>query len=165
MNPTGDTILEDIDVTTVKIENAIDELSTTSAPGPDRFPAILIKKCKKSLSTPLQILWRASLNLGQIPQILKNSTITPIHKGKSRQQAKNYRPVALTSHLIKIFEKVIRNHIVLLLEQNGLMNSNQHGFRAGHSCLSQLLQHFDEVTKLLESGVNVDVIYLDFAKA
>ena len=45
------------------------------------------------------------------------------------------------------------------------MNSNQHGFRSGRSCLSQLLQHFDIITKLLEEGKNVDVVYLDFGKA
>ena len=70
--------------------------------------------------------------------------------------AKNYRPVALTSHLIKVFEKLVRNSLVSFLEDQNLFNSNQHGFRAGHSCLSQLLHHFDMVTKLLEEGKNVD---------
>ena len=79
--------------------------------------------------------------------------------------AKNYRPVALTSHLTKVFEKVVRNCLVSFLEKHNLFNSNQHGFRAGYSCLSQLLQHFDTVTKLLEEGQNVDVVYLDFSKA
>ena len=45
------------------------------------------------------------------------------------------------------------------------MNPNQHGFRSGRSCLSQLLRHHDQVTRKLEEGKNVDVIYLDFAKA
>ena len=78
---------------------------------------------------------------------------------------KNYRPVALTSHIIKVFEKVVRSALVEFIESNNLMNPNQHGFRAGHSCLSQLLQHQDKITHLLEEGFNVDVIYLDFSKA
>ena len=45
------------------------------------------------------------------------------------------------------------------------MNPNQHGFRAGRSCLSQLFQHQDQITQFLENGKNIDVIYLDFAKA
>ena len=164
-NATSDESVEDLDFTPHSIERAIDEIKMNSAPGPDRFPAVLLKKCKKALSIPLYYLWRKSLDEGVIPQILRNSTITPVYKGGSRQEAKNYRPIALTSHLIKIFEKVIRNRLVEFLETNKLMNPNQHGFRAGHSCLSQLLQHFDEVTKLLENGKNVDVVYLDFAKA
>ena len=89
----------------------------------------------------------------------------PIHKGGSKGEAKNYRPVALTSHIVKIFEKVLRKHIVAHLEENGLLNPGQHGFRAGRSCLSQLLEHFERVTQTLEDGDNVDVIYLDFSKA
>ena len=45
------------------------------------------------------------------------------------------------------------------------MNKNQHGFRSGRSCLTQLLAHHDNIISLLEGGMNVDVVYLDFAKA
>ena len=147
------------------IIKAIDEISTNSSPGPDRFPALLLKKCKYELAKPLYILWRKSLDTGVIPDQLKISNITPIFKGGSRQIPKNYRPVALTSHLIKVFEKILRNHLVIFIERNNLMNPNQHGFRAGHSCLSQLIQHFDRITQLLEEGENADVVYLDFTKA
>ena len=46
-----------------------------------------------------------------------------------------------------------------------VFNHSQHGFRSGRSCLSQLLAHFDHVTRLLEEGKSVDVVYLDFSKA
>ena len=51
------------------------------------------------------------------------------------------------------------------MTENKLFNPSQHGFRSGRSCLSQLLSHFDRITRLLEDGAAVDVIYLDFAKA
>ena len=35
----------------------------------------------------------------------------------------------------------------------------------GRSCLTNLLEYLETVTKLLDEGVPVDVIYLDFAKA
>ena len=38
--------------------------------------------------------------------------------------------------------------------------SSQHGFRIG-----QLLQQYDKILSSLESGDNVDVVYIDFAKA
>ena len=59
----------------------------------------------------------------------------------------------------------MRKHVVSHLEKNNLYNNTQHGFRAGRSCLSQLLSHYDKILSLLDSGANVDVIYLDFAKA
>ena len=78
---------------------------------------------------------------------------------------KRYRPISLTSHLIKIFERVIRKHIVKYLETNNLLNQGQHRFRSGRSCLTQLIDHYDRVLHQCETGANVDVIYLDFAKA
>lgn len=51
------------------------------------------------------------------------------------------------------------------LEQNDRMNQDQHGFRAGRSCLSQLLAHYETILGKLEYNKNVDVVYLDFAKA
>ena len=51
------------------------------------------------------------------------------------------------------------------MEENQLFNPSQHGFRIGRSCLSQLIAHFDYISQKLEQGYNVDVVYLDFAKA
>ena len=45
------------------------------------------------------------------------------------------------------------------------MDPDQHGSRRNRSCLSQLLEHHDEVLKMMEEGANIDVIYADFAKA
>ena len=157
--------LSDIPFGSEDIEMAIDELSPISAAGPDQFPSILLKQSKRVLSTPLYFIWKKSLSTGIIPSILKTANIVPIHKGGSRGEAKNYRPVALTSHIIKVFEKVLRKHIVAYMEENNLLNPGQHGFRAGRSCLSQLLSHVENITQILEDGDNVDVIYLDFSKA
>jgi hypothetical protein len=157
--------LHDIYFDVDDIVEAIGEISSISAAGPDRFPAILLTKCSRSLSKPLYMIWRLSLDQGVIPSLLKTANIVPIHKGGSRGIPKNYRPVALTSHLVKIFEKVVRKHIVAYLQENNLLNPGQHGFRSGRSCLSQLITHFDNILRILEDNDNVDVVYLDFAKA
>ena len=43
--------------------------------------------------------------------------------------------------------------------------STQHGFRPGHSCLSALLDVFDNIMHMLDSNSSVDMVYLDFSKA
>ena len=157
--------LKEIPFTRKDLEEAMNEIPMTAAAGPDRFPAILLKMCRHSLSEPLYIMWRKSLDTGNVPHLLKTANIIPIHKGSSRTLPKNYRPIALTSHLIKTFEKVIRKYIVSYMEEHNLFNPGQHGFRFGRSCLSQLLNHYEAILHLLENGHDVDVIYLDFAKA
>ena len=149
------------------IVNAINEIYHTAAAGPYRFPALLLKHCRNALARPLYIIWRISLDCGIFPQLLNTVNMVPIHKGKSRGDPVNYRPMALTSNLIKLFENILKKHIVASREDNNLFNPGQHDFRLGRSCLSQLIAHYDHITRLLESGqqINVDVIYIDFAKA
>ena len=93
--------------------------------------------CKHSLAKPLYLIWRRSLDTGEIPSVLKRANIVPIHKGGSRGEPANYRPVALTSHIIKLFERVLRKHIVAYMEENALFNPGQHGFEmADHVLVS-----------------------------
>lgn len=148
-----------------ELETAMRELPSSAAAGPDGFPAVLLKKCCSALSSPLANIWRQSLIEGKVPDICKRALTIPVHKGKSRSLPQNYRPIALTSHLVKVFEKVVRQNLVRFMDQHELFNRSQHGFRGGRSCLSQLLNHIDRITSLLESGSAVDVVYLDFAKA
>ena len=65
--PTGP-ILTDIEFSESDIEYAYSELSGSSSPGPDGVPATLLKVCKKELSAPLYILWRASMTMVLYPQ-------------------------------------------------------------------------------------------------
>ena len=104
---------------------------------------------------------------GLIPSDLLLAMICPIHKGGSRAEPKQFRPVALTSHIIKVFERVVRQALVKYLEEHSYMAPGQHGFRAMRSTLTQLLTHYEEILEDLNSGdqCGVDTIYLDFSKA
>ena len=104
-HPQGNT-LSDSNITREDIIDAIKTISQNSSGGPDEFPAILLKQCSKNPAHPLQLLYKASLKTGEIPTDLKRDIITPIYKGGSRNLPKNYRPVALTSYLIKRMENI-----------------------------------------------------------
>ena len=147
------------------LSEAIDSIPAGASPGPDGIPAILLKKAKKPLSRMLCKLMKKTLETGEIPPRLKRSLIIPIHKGGSQGDPVNFRPISLTSHIMKTIERVIRRNIVIFLEAGNKLDPKQHGSRAQRSTLSQLLQHQDEILKALESGENIDCVYLDFAKA
>ena len=46
-----------------------------------------------------------------------------------------------------------------------LIKPSQHGFLKARSCLTNVLCFFEEITKWVDEGSPVDVIYLDFQKA
>ena len=125
----------------------------------------MLRECADQLAEAILQIWRKSLDTGEIPEALKLQTIIPLFKKGSKSLPENYRPVSLTSHLIKLFERVLRRKLIKHIEENNLLSDNQHAFRAGRSCLSQLLQHMDSVLHALENKMNIDVVYLDFAKA
>ena len=91
--------------------------------------------------------------------------MTALFKSGDRQLPENYGPISLTSVVCKLMERIIRNEIVSHMESNNLFVEVQHGFIAGRSCTTQLLEFMEEITETLDRGDNVDVIYLDFAKA
>ena len=157
--------LQDINFTEEDIEKACAELKNSSAGGADGVPAQLLKTCRKQLAKPLYHIWRSSLNAGMIPGDLLLVIICPIFKGGSRGTPKNYRPVALTSHIVKVFERVVRKVLVRHLEENNLLPDGQHGFRSLRSTLTQLLVYWDGILDNLQDGGGVDSVYLDFSKA
>ena len=161
----AETKLESIPFDRQDIIDKIDSLSVGAAAGPDGIPAILLKKCKHSIADGLLILFRKFLLDGKIPALMKQAFVIPVYKGGSRGLPSNFRPVSLTSHIMKTFERVIREGLVTHLEVNGKLNPKQHGFRSRRSCLSQLLEQQDHLLSILEEGNNVDSIYLDFSKA
>ena len=147
------------------IMEAISEIKLDSAPGPDGIPAILLKRCASSLSVPIYLMWSESMSSGIVPSFYKTGNVSPLFKKGSKCEAGNYRPVTLTSHVVKVYERVIRKHMVEYLEANSLLTDKQHGFRANRSCLTQMLGHFDDIYEGFTRGEDTDSIYLDYAKA
>ena len=117
------------------------------------------------LRSPLSLLCRASLDQGLIPPDLLLVLISPVHKGGSRGVPANYRPVALTSHIVKMFERLVIRWLVTTLEKNYLLPDGQNGFRAKGSCLTQLLSYWDVILEKTEEGKGVDVVYTDFVQS
>merc|ERR1712215_163321 len=70
-----------------------------------------VKKVKEALALPLSLMLRKSIDEGKIPDILKLAYVMPIHKGGSRQKLEQYRPVSLTAHVMKVFERVMKKKI------------------------------------------------------
>ena len=51
------------------------------------------------------------------------------------------------------------------LEVNQEIRPSHHRFTNGRSCLTNLISFYDKVTRLVDEGKAVDVVYLNFSKA
>ena len=110
-------------------------------------------------------VFNMSLQEGIVPLEWKEANIIPLLKKGSRNKSVKYRPVILTSVICKLLESIIRDHIMDFLIKHKLINPSQHGFLKSKSCLTNLLCFFEEMTKWVDEGSPVDIIYLDFRKA
>ena len=164
LNP--DECLTDIEITEQIIIDSIHELPSTSAAGPDGVPSYLLLKCADQLATALKLMFSQSLtHVCFIPSSFKRAAITLVFKSGTKTSPSNYRPISLTSTIIKVFEQIIRKQVVAFMNRQGHLNNTHHGFRSGRSCLSALLDVFDDLMHMLSSDTTVDMIYLDFLKA
>ena len=131
--------------------------------GPDNISAHVLKRCATAIAFPLHLLFNLSFKTGSLPADWKLAHIVPIHKKGDKSDIKNYRPISLTSIISKLFEKCIRDE--LLLECQHLLHDTQHGFLPLKSCTTQLVTFSHDISVGLNSNNLIDVIYLDFAKA
>ena len=140
-------------------------LDPCKSSGPDDCHPRVFKEVKEGLLQPLFLIFKKSLEEGQLPSSWKDATVTPIFKKGCRSLPSNYRPVSLTSIVCKMLECIIKDCLMKHFTINNLFAVNQHGFRPGHSCVTQLLKVMENWTNFIDSGASVDVIYLDFQKA
>ena len=157
--------LTDVKFPVDSIARKIDKLKTTGAFGPDRIGPRVLQEASDILCAPLSIVFMRSLEEGVVPDDWKRANICPIFKSGSRMIPGNYRPVSLTCIICKLMESIIRENIVSHLNRYALIHSSQHGFTAGKSCQTNLIDYLNILTRLVDEGHSIDVVYLDFAKA
>ena len=147
-------------VTPTMVAMKIRGMKDNKSPGVDGIPPKLLLEIVEQISILL-----ATLEEGIVPLEWKEANIIPLFKKGSRNKSENYRPVSLTSVICKLLERLIKDHLVDFLVKNKLINPSQHGFLKARSCLTNMLCFLEDVTKWVDDGSPVDIIYLDFKKA
>ena len=158
-------LLEDINITNEIISKNLKELNISKATGPDGINAKILRELADQITPVLKLLYEQSLSEGKLPHQWKEGNVIALFKKGSKRSANNYRPVSLTSICCKILEKIIRNSIIKSLDEQGLIHKDQHGFRGGRSCTTQLLEVMELWTRWFDLGLPWNSIYTDFAKA
>ena len=128
-----DSVLKDISWDPEDVRFKLIQLKADKAAGPDLVSVNVLRNCP-DFDTPLCILFNQSMQTGMVPQDWRDANITPLHKKGPRSCKKNYRPVSLTSQVVKIMERLIQDSILSILRENKTISCHQHGFQAGCLC-------------------------------
>ncbi|GMS88844.1 hypothetical protein PENTCL1PPCAC_11019, partial [Pristionchus entomophagus] len=90
----------------------IEKWKASSCRTPDNIPMIFIKYTAVPLSAALEIIFRKSYELSQLPDRWRLSTITPLKKKAPFSNPSNYRPVSITSFFCRVFEKCLAKQMI-----------------------------------------------------
>ena len=118
-----------------------------------RFTAIIAK------------IVNTSFEHGEFPQGLKLARVVPIHKGGSKTDVANYRPISLLGSFSKIYEKLMHGRLLDFFDKNDLFFEMQYGFRPGRSCEHALLNAQNTILGSLNKKEVALLLLIDFSKA
>ena len=164
---TGDQndMLQDIEITEELVRTKLGKLCLNKAPGVDGLVPRVLVETAGSISKPLCMIFRASLDTGIVPVDWKRANVIALFKKGRKDSPGNYRPVSLTSQVCKLLETIIKEYINDHLSKYNLIKDSQHGFMKQKSCLTNLLEFLNYTHDHVDKGNPVDVVYLDFQKA
>ena len=141
------------------------ELKEDKTPGPDNLYPKFLKEIRHQIGPFLTQLYKDSIETGVVPRDWRDAIVVPLFKKGNRGMVNNYRPVSMTCIICKILEKIIKEEMLVFLNEHHIIKNSQHGFREGRSSLSNLLDFYYDIYESLDKSNSVDIIYLDFAKA
>ena len=154
-----------IDFTPELVKEKLLSLNDNKSPGPDNIHPFLLKTLSHVLCVSISMLFELSIKTGTTANQWKEAIITAVYKKGSKNLAENYRPISLTSIIVKVMESFIRDAILDHMVNNNLFNQNQHGFVPQKNCTTQLLEAVEEWYDIIDRHGYIDVTYTDFAKA
>lgn len=116
------------------------------SPGPDELTAEHLRHLGPIARRTLLRLLNLSWLEGAVPFEWRRAVIVPIPKsGKDKRKMSSYRPIALTSHVAKLMERLVLARLTFVADQLRLIPPEQVGFREGRSVEDSLGRLIQEV--------------------
>ena len=137
-----------------------------AAEGPDGIPMEVFSVAKDILIDPLVALFNLINQSGEVPQHFKEARVKMLYKKGEKSEMLHYRPLAMSNHIAKLWERVINCELIDHLEKNGLLSQFQYGFRPGRGTTENLLELWEHVVDRVEKEkTHIELWSLDLTKA
>ena len=128
----------------------ISELNDKKSTGPNSIPTKVLKIIAPRICVLLSNLINECIRQGNYPDLLKNASISPIHKKDSKWLVENYRPISLLSNINYLFEKIIHKRLYSFFESHNLFFNQQFGFRKKHNTTHALIALTEKIREALD---------------
>ena len=165
----GQQDLSDIDheITRVEIREYLKILKNNKSPGPDNIPYEMFKNGGEWVVHTLHELFTTILREEKVPIDWNNNKVKLLHKGghKSKKELKNYRPVALSNTLAKIFCGILNKRMKAICEEKEILGQEQNGFREDRRGEDNLYVVKELINRCVKDKQEGYFAFLDLEKA
>ena len=107
-----------------ELNSALSNLKLKKSSGPNDITNWMIVHLGQPAVHKLLDIITKTWQEGPLPQIWREATMIPIHKkGKAKTEASSYRPISLTSCIVKVLERIINTRLKWFIESEKLLAS------------------------------------------
>ena len=99
-------------ITRRRIVEVLQHMKKSCSPGPDGINQRILVEVAEEISYPLYLLFKESFDSAQLPDEWKVAHVIPIFKKGSKSDPANYRPISLTSVVVKLLERMLKESIM-----------------------------------------------------
>ncbi len=154
-----------ITVSEDEVQRELRRVNVRKAAGPDGIIDRVLRSCAVQLAGLFTSIFNESLATSVVPTSFKKSVIIPVPKNSKPSCLNDYRPVALTSTVMKVFERLLKKHICTSIPAT--LDPLQFAYRPNRStddAISQVLHssltHIDS-----KNGNYVRLLFIDYSSA
>ena len=141
-------------------------ISSNSSPGQDQISYTMIRRAHHSLQNVVLNLFNRIFIHENFPSEWRNAIVIPLPKpGRAHNHPLDFRPIALTSCLCKLLEKMINIRLISFLETNNLLGGVQFGYRPNKSTSDNLIQFEHDLFETFNRKLHTIAIFFDLKKA
>ena len=149
-----------------ELQTALRKLKTRKSPGPDGITNEMLKHLGSTATLKLLEVFNHSWETGDLAQVWREAIMIPVlKKGKDKKKAASYRPISLTSCVIKTLERMVNQRLLWYLETENILATEQAGFRQFRSTEDQATYLSQEIEDAFQEKKHVFATWIDLQKA
>src|SRR6218665_1234811 len=147
---------------------AIQRCKKNTSPGEDGISYEILVKLPHLSPQALLKLYNLTWEKGLLPSSWKRAIVTPIlkpNKPAHEHTCSSYRPIALTSVLCKVMERLVCDRLSWHMDAIGLFNRHKSGFRRMRCCQDHVIRLQDDIQRAFAAGQTTTGGFIDLEKA
>ena len=150
-----------------EVKKCIKRQKNGKAAGPDEIPYEMYKNGGETVIERMTDVFNRVWREEKVPKKWNECRVTLLHKGghKSKEELKNYRPIALTNTIGKIFSAVLNERLCEWIERVTVLGEEQNGFRTDRRAEDNIFVVNEMIERKKNEGGKLYLGFLDIEKA